>query len=51
MKAVYRKNNDGQMNSSKYHKKDGTNIREILKQETKKEVFLIISNEVKNESK
>lgn len=31
MKALYRKYNDGSMNSSTYHKKDGTNIRAILK--------------------
>ena len=34
--AHYRKHNDGSMNSSKYHKKDGTNIRVILKRETQK---------------
>lgn len=31
MKALYRKYNDRTMNSSTYHKKDGTNIRSILK--------------------
>ena len=36
MKALYRKHNDRQMNSSTYHKKDGTNVRAILKEETKK---------------
>lgn len=36
--ADYRKHNDGSMNSSKYHKKDGTNIRAILKVETAKEI-------------
>jgi hypothetical protein len=36
-KAHYRKLNDHTCNSSKYHKKDGTNIRAKLKEETKKE--------------
>ncbi len=31
MKAHYRKYNDGSMNSSKYHKKDGTAVRAKLK--------------------
>ena len=34
--ANYRKYNDRSLNSSKYHKKDGTNIRAILKEEAKK---------------
>lgn len=34
--ANYRKYNDRSLNSSTYHKKDGTNIRAILKEETKK---------------
>lgn len=38
MKANYRKHNDRSLNSSKYHKKDGTAIRAILKRETQKEV-------------
>ena len=40
MKALYRKMNDGSMNSSTYHKKDGTPVRarmkaELLEQTTK----------------
>lgn len=38
MKAWYRKYNDRQLNSSTYHKKDGTNIRAKLKQFYKKEM-------------
>lgn len=38
MKATYRKYNDGSMNSSTYHKKDGTNIRAILKNQLVKEM-------------
>lgn len=37
-KAGYRKHNDGSHNSSTYHKKDGTPIRNILKEEAKKEI-------------
>lgn len=33
--ANYRKLNDGSHNSSKYHKKDGTPVRAILKREIK----------------
>ena len=33
MNANYRKHNDRSLNSSTYHKKDGTNIRAILKRE------------------
>ena len=33
MKALYRKYNDGSMISITYHKKDGTNIRAILKKQ------------------
>ena len=36
--ANYRKYNDRQLNSSTYHKKDGTNIRAILKREAEKEI-------------
>lgn len=36
MKALYRKYNDGSMSSSTYHKKDGTNIRAILKNQLTK---------------
>jgi len=38
MKAHYRKYNDGSMNSSKYHKKDGTAVRAKLKNLFKKEL-------------
>lgn len=41
--ANYRKNNDRTMNSSTYHKKDGTNIRAILKRDAEKEI-----NEARN---
>jgi len=37
-KASYRKLNDHSHSSSTYHKKDGTNVRAILKQDTQKEV-------------
>ena len=37
-KADYRKHNDRTLNSSTYHKKDGTNIRAILKREAEKEI-------------
>lgn len=37
-KAQYRKYNDRTLNSSTYHKKDGTNIRAKLKVDLKKEV-------------
>lgn len=33
MKALYRKMNDGSMNTSTYHKKDGTPVRAKLKVE------------------
>ena len=36
--ADYRKLNDGSHNSSTYHKKDGTPVRQILKQQLKKEI-------------
>ena len=36
--ANYRKHNDRQLNSSTYHKKDGTEIRAILKREAQKEI-------------
>jgi len=38
-KAYYRKYNDRSLNSSKYHKKDGTCIRAKLKIEVKKEIL------------
>ena len=36
--ANYRKHNDRTLNSSTYHKKDGTPVRGILKQEAEKEI-------------
>ncbi len=36
--ANYRKHNDRQLNSSTYHKKDGTEIRAILKREAQKQI-------------
>ena len=36
--ASYRKHNDRTHNSSTYHKKDGTPVRHLLKQEAKKEI-------------
>jgi hypothetical protein len=36
--ANYRKHNDRTLNSSTYHKKDGTPIRSILKEEAKMEI-------------
>lgn len=36
--AGYRKLNDRSQNSSTYHKKDGTNIRAKLKEQTRREV-------------
>lgn len=38
MKAHYRKLNDRTLNSSTYHKKDGTNIRAKLKEELRRDV-------------
>lgn len=35
--ANYRKHNDHSLNSSTYHKKDGTPVRAILKREAEKE--------------
>lgn len=48
--ANYRKHNDRTHNSSTYHKKDGTPIRHLLKQEAKKEIdeeklFLYLASE------
>lgn len=37
MHANYRKLNDGTRASSTYHKKDGTNVRAILKRDTAKQ--------------
>jgi hypothetical protein len=36
--ADYRKYNDRSLNSSTYHKKDGTPVRAILKKEVQKEI-------------
>jgi len=36
--AQYRKHNDRSLNSSTYHKKDGTSIRSKLKDEIQKEI-------------
>ena len=36
--ADYRKINDRTQNSSTYHKKDGTNVRAVLKEESRKEI-------------
>jgi hypothetical protein len=36
--ANYRKLNDGSHNSSTYHKKDGTPVRAILKEELRKRI-------------
>jgi len=38
MNANYRKHNDRTLNSSTYHKKDGTSVRAILKRDAEKEV-------------
>ena len=38
MKADYRKYNDHSMSSITYHKKDGTNVRAILKDQLVKEL-------------
>jgi hypothetical protein len=45
--ANYRKYNDHSMNSSKYHKLDGTPVRAILKREAEKEVKDFEKNELK----
>lgn len=37
-KAAYRKHNDRSLNSSTYHKKDGTATRAILKREAAEEI-------------
>jgi len=37
-KAYYRKYNDRDLNSSTYHKKDGTPVRAILKRDAEKEI-------------
>ena len=47
--ASYRKHNDRTLNSSTYHKKDGTAIRSILKEEARKLVADAESHEVDDE--
>lgn len=42
MKADYRKYNDHTMSSSTYHKKDGTNVRAILKAQLVKELKYLV---------
>lgn len=42
--ANYRKYNDRSHSSSTYHKKDGTSIRAILKQEAEDEIKEYINN-------
>lgn len=42
--ADYRKLNDGSHSSSTYHKKDGTNVRAILKHELRTELDILESN-------
>ena len=41
--ASYRKNNDRSLNSSTYHKKDGTEVRAILKREADEEIADAVS--------
>ena len=48
-KANYRKINDRSLSSSTYHKKDGTPIRQILKEETRKEVNEHLSEKDEND--
>jgi len=47
--ANYRKLNDGSHNSSTYHKKDGTPVRAILKEELRKEIKNL-NNEENNDA-
>jgi len=42
--ADYRKHNDGSHNSSTYHKKDGTPVRQILAKDTRKRVEAYLSD-------
>jgi hypothetical protein len=44
--ANYRKHNDRTLNSSTYHKKDGTPVRGILKQEAEKEIQAHLSERI-----
>ncbi len=43
MHADYRKHNDGSHNSSTYHKKDGTPVRQILAEDTRHRVEEFLS--------
>ena len=46
--ANYRKLNDRSLNSSTYHKKDGTAVRAILKRDAKKTIKEEIEKEEQN---
>lgn len=48
--ANYRKHNDGSHNSSTYHKKDGTPVRQILAEDTRKRVesFLVAEDDAQD---
>lgn len=48
-KAYYRKYNDHTLNSSTYHKKDGTPIRSILKTEAKVEIQEFLNHKSEKE--
>ena len=48
-KALYRKHNDRSLNSSKYHKLDGTPIRAILKRESEEIISESLDREQKKE--
>jgi hypothetical protein len=45
--ASYRKLNDHSLSSSTYHKKDGTNVRAILKQDLTREMSEKQGNQAK----
>lgn len=49
--AQYRKINDRSLNSSKYHKLDGTNVKAKLKEATKKEVKSAMEEEDRDTQK
>ena len=48
-KALYRKHNDRSLNSSKYHKLDGTPIRAILKRESEEIISESLDSQEKKE--
>lgn len=48
-KAYYRKYNDHTLNSSTYHKKDGTPIKAILKREAQEEIEEFFNHKSANE--